>query len=86
MNNESNNNTGTDRVTLCLEDKASRAAKAHEIDDMTKATGDRAVYRYYFRRIGWVKATIFITFVIIEALCRTLSRKHYNYPRIWLQR
>ena len=62
-------------TAFTMKDKAAEIAKANDIDDLRRATGDSAVYRYYLRYIGWSKAMIFVFFVTINVFSSTYSRK-----------
>ncbi|KAJ5371907.1 P-loop containing nucleoside triphosphate hydrolase protein [Penicillium concentricum] len=63
---------------LEIEHKAAMLSDANEIDDLRRATGDSAVYRYYLRYVGWTNAVIFVFFVIMNVFSST-------YSHIWLQ-
>ncbi|KAI2695411.1 hypothetical protein CBS147332_9340 [Penicillium roqueforti] len=62
-----------------MKEKAAEISKANDINDLRRATGDSAVYRYYLRYIGWTKAMIFVSFVTINVFAST-------YGKIWLER
>lgn len=62
-------------TALTMKEKAAEIAKANDIDDLRRATGDSAVYRYYLRYIGWSKAMIFVFFVTINVFSSTYSRR-----------
>ncbi|KGO68014.1 ABC transporter, transmembrane domain, type 1 [Penicillium italicum] len=64
---------------LATEDKAAMISDANEIEDLRRATGDSAVYKYYFRYVGWTNAVIFVFFVTMNVFAST-------YSEIWLQR
>ncbi|KAJ5190136.1 multidrug resistance-associated protein [Penicillium cinerascens] len=63
---------------LTMKDKATEISKANDMNDLRRATGDSAVYRYYLRYIGWTKAMIFVFFVTINVFSST-------YSQIWLE-
>src|SRR3569833_3167554 len=50
-------------------EKAELAAQTNERDDLSRATGDLALYRYYFRSVGFFGSTMFTGFVIINVFC-----------------
>ena len=56
-------------------DAAKAAAADDKLRDLTRATGDRGVYKYYIRSIGLWKLSIFVSFVIVNVFCSTFSRK-----------
>ncbi|CAI7605239.1 unnamed protein product [Penicillium palitans] len=64
---------------LATEDKAAMISDANEIDDLRRAAGDSAVYKYYLRYVGWTNAMIFVFFVTMNVFAST-------YSDIWLQR
>ncbi|KAJ5186523.1 P-loop containing nucleoside triphosphate hydrolase protein [Penicillium cf. viridicatum] len=64
---------------LATEDKAAMISDANEIDDLRRAAGDSAAYRYYSRYVGWTNALIFVFFVTMNVFAST-------YSGIWLQR
>ncbi|MCJ1360247.1 MAG: hypothetical protein MMC33_010250 [Icmadophila ericetorum] len=47
-------------------------------DDLTRRTGDWAVYKYYFSSVGLIKMLMFVSFVSINIFCCSFSQ-------IWLQ-
>lgn len=54
-----------------MKEKAAEISKANDINNLRRATGDSAVYRYYLRYIGWTKAMIFVSFVTINVFAST---------------
>lgn len=56
--------------------------KAEEVtatpDDLSRATGDFAVYSYYLKSIGYQKAVVFVFFVVLYVFCATFSREFYS--------
>lgn len=62
-------------TALTMKDKAAEISKVNEINDLRRATGDSAVYRYYLRYIGWTNAMIFAFFVTVNVFSSTYSRK-----------
>lgn len=58
---------------LATEDKAAMISDANEIDDLRRAAGDSAVYRYYSRYVGWTNAVIFVSFVTMNVFASTYS-------------
>ncbi|PWY94818.1 multidrug resistance-associated protein [Aspergillus sclerotioniger CBS 115572] len=62
-----------------IKDIAARLSQRNQINDLKRATGDFAVYKYYLRYIGWSKITTFLIFVIVHVVCST-------YSQIWLKR
>ncbi|KAI1384393.1 ABC transporter [Hypoxylon trugodes] len=63
---------------LDIEEKAEEVSKADELKDLTRATGDFAVYKYYFNSIGPWKILVFVFFVTLDVFCATFSQ-------IWLK-
>ncbi|PYH89268.1 multidrug resistance-associated protein [Aspergillus ellipticus CBS 707.79] len=59
--------------------KTTHVSESNQIGDLTRATGDYAVYKYYLRCIGWPKAMTFILFVTVHVFCST-------YSQMWLER
>ncbi len=49
-----------------VKEKSSEVTKARQKDDLKRAAGDFAVYKYYFQRVGWAKTLIFVSFVILN--------------------
>ncbi|KAI1348977.1 ABC transporter [Xylaria sp. FL0043] len=62
-----------------VKERSSEVTKAHQKEDLRRATGDFAVYKYYFQRVGWAKMLIFISFVILNV-------GSYSFGQIWLSR
>ena len=44
--------------------------------DITRQTGDLAVYQYYFKSIGIVSMSMFLFFVTVHVFCSTFGRKY----------
>lgn len=57
-----------------MKDKAAEISKANDINDLRRATGDSAVYKYYLRYIGLTNAAIFVLFVTVNVFSSTYSR------------
>jgi hypothetical protein len=55
--------------------KSEQVSKGNQLDDLTRAPGDFAVYEYYFRHVGWSRATILVASVILNVFCSSFSRK-----------
>ncbi|KAJ6006036.1 multidrug resistance-associated protein [Penicillium sp. IBT 35674x] len=66
-------------TALEMKGKAAEISKLNDINDLRRATGDSAVYRYYLRYIGWTHALIFVFFVTVNVFSST-------YSQIWLER
>ncbi|KAI1128414.1 ABC transporter [Nemania abortiva] len=62
-----------------VKEKSSEVTKARQKEDLKRATGDFAVYRYYFQRVGWVNMLIFVSFVVLNV-------GSYSFGQIWLSR
>ncbi|KAI0814150.1 ABC transporter [Xylaria sp. FL0064] len=62
-----------------VKERSSEVTKAHQKEDLRRATGDFAVYKYYFQRVGWAKMLTFISFVILNV-------GSYSFGQIWLSR
>ncbi|KAI1277349.1 ABC transporter [Xylaria sp. FL0933] len=62
-----------------VKERSSEVTKAHQKEDLRRATGDFAVYKYYFQRVGWAKMLIFVSFVILNV-------GSYSFGQIWLSR
>ncbi|KAI3332982.1 ABC transporter [Ustulina deusta] len=60
-----------------VKEKSSEVTKARQKDDLKRAAGDFAVYKYYFQRVGWAKTLIFVSFVILNV-------GSYSFGQIWL--
>ena len=58
-----------------IENKASQVAERNEISDLTRKTGDRAVYGYYFGAIGWRKMACFVAFTVVHIFGATFGGK-----------
>ncbi|KAJ5714086.1 multidrug resistance-associated protein [Penicillium malachiteum] len=63
---------------LGQDDKAALICEANEIDDLKRARGDSAIYKYYLRYVGWPNAVIFVLFVMMNVFSAT-------YGQIWLE-
>lgn len=50
-------------------------SKTNELDDLTRATGDLAVYRYYFRCVGWPNTALFVGLIALNVFCNSFSRE-----------
>ena len=59
-----------------LSDEAEKVAESNKLEDLTRATGDFAVYKYYFGRVGWVLMGSFLVFNATEAFSSSFSRKY----------
>lgn len=57
-----------------LKEVAAQISKENQINDLTRATGDRTVYKYYMQSIGWRKILAFVFFVTLHVGCSTFSR------------
>lgn len=68
---DSDNKLPTDSV----DDSSDEIAKENELDDLTRSTGDFAVYKYYFRHVGWFYGSLFVGFVIVEVFSFSFARK-----------
>ncbi|KAF3941853.1 hypothetical protein ABW19_dt0205581 [Dactylella cylindrospora] len=55
------------------------ARREASIDDMTRKTGDMAVYKHYFKSVGWKHSTIFGMLVLCEAAL-------WNVLTVWLNK
>jgi hypothetical protein len=64
-------NTPADTST----DISDAVAKENEVQDLTRSTGDFAVYKYYFRHVGWLRGSAFLGFVIVEVFGTSFSRE-----------
>ncbi|PWY72973.1 multidrug resistance-associated protein [Aspergillus heteromorphus CBS 117.55] len=54
-------------IASTMKDKATDVSKGNQISDLTRATGDVSLYKYYLSCIGWSNAMIFLLFVTIHA-------------------
>ena len=63
-----------DPKKLDAKKNTSQISKSNQFDDLTRATGDFTVYKYYFDSIGWPRALLFVSFVILNVFCTTFSR------------
>ena len=68
------NDTNSNPPASKIEDKSLQVAEANEVSDLTRKTGDRAVYQYYFRSIGWRKTLTFVGFTVLHIFAATFSR------------
>ncbi|KAH8883332.1 putative ATP-binding cassette transporter [Thozetella sp. PMI_491] len=53
-------------------------AKASQLDDLARRTGDFAVYKYYLKSVGWSRALVFIFFALVQSGVSAFSQ-------IWLK-
>jgi hypothetical protein len=63
---------------------AAQVAKTNQREDLARATGDVALYRYYFRAVGVLPSLVFVGFVIMNVFCNSFGRKYF--PRCITQR
>ncbi|KAI1100526.1 ABC transporter [Jackrogersella minutella] len=63
---------------IYMKKKAKEVSEKDELDDLTRATGDFAVYRYYFNSIGQWKILVFVAFVTLNVFSSAFSQ-------IWLK-
>jgi hypothetical protein len=63
-----------DNSTPSAKEKSGQISKENQKSDLTRATGDVAVYKYYFKSIGSVQALVFLLFTFIHVFCSTFSR------------
>ncbi|KAK0643329.1 putative ATP-binding cassette transporter [Cercophora newfieldiana] len=54
-------------------EEASGVTPNNEVRDLTRATGDFEVYRYYFRFVGWLYMGLFVGSVLLNVLGETFS-------------
>ncbi|PHH63516.1 hypothetical protein CDD81_5797 [Ophiocordyceps australis] len=59
-------------------DGSEKISEANQLDDLSRAPGDLAVYRYYLQSVGWPKALAFVAFVFLNIFCSSFSQ-------IWLK-
>lgn len=57
------------------EEKSAAIAEANEKEDIARQTRDFAIYKYYFRMVGWFKALTFLWFAVLHVFAVTFSRK-----------
>lgn len=57
-----------------IKNKSTLASKVNEADDLTRATGDLSVYRYYFSHFSWWKGSLFFLGVTVNAFGFAFSR------------
>jgi hypothetical protein len=48
--------------------------KATDREDLTRMTGDIAVYKYYLKSVGWSRAMIYLGFVLLDVFGENFSR------------
>ncbi|KAK5992013.1 ABC multidrug transporter B [Cladobotryum mycophilum] len=61
-----------------VQDTSAEVSEANEVEDISRGTGDLAVYRYYFKAVGWWNFSIFLASVLIHVLGNSFSQ-------IWLK-
>ncbi|GAM36282.1 vacuolar glutathione S-conjugate transporter [Talaromyces pinophilus] len=61
-----------------VKETAAQISKENQLNDLTRATGDRTVYKYYIQSIGWQKILVFVFSVTLHVFCSTFSQ-------IWLE-
>ncbi|KAK0702282.1 ABC transporter [Lasiosphaeris hirsuta] len=66
------------RSSKSFSGKPRQESESTEVDSLTRSTGDIAVYKYYFRSIGWQKAGMFLCVVLIQTFCDC-------FGEIWLK-
>lgn len=59
-----------------VKETAAQISKENQLNDLTRATGDRTVYKYYIRSIGWQKILAFVFSVTLHVFCSTFSRMY----------
>jgi ATP-binding cassette subfamily C (CFTR/MRP) protein 1 len=67
-----------DDIVIEQQDKQKKSKQltiANQIDDLTRRTGDVTTYKYYFNTIGWPKAIVFVSFIVLNVFGATFSRK-----------
>ena len=62
---------------------SSKVADFNEISDLTRKTGDRAVYGYYYKAIGGPKLATFVAAATVHIFAVTFSGKDYSF--LWLK-
>ncbi|OKL59747.1 hypothetical protein UA08_04922 [Talaromyces atroroseus] len=67
-----------DTPTPSAKEKSGQVSKENQRNDLTRVTGDVAVYKYYFKSIGLVKTLVFLLFAGVHVFCSTFSQ-------IWLE-
>ncbi|PYI06874.1 multidrug resistance-associated protein [Aspergillus sclerotiicarbonarius CBS 121057] len=70
---------GREYTEPTIKNTAAQVSQGNEINDLKRATGDFAVYKYYLRYIGWSKIMTFLIVVTVHVFCST-------YSQIWLER
>ncbi len=55
--------------------KATQTLKPGQREDLTRQTGDLAVYAYYFKFIGWRFSLLYLFFVALDIGSPTFSRE-----------
>jgi ATP-binding cassette, subfamily C (CFTR/MRP), member 1 len=81
-----------------VKETAAQISKENQLNDLTRATGDRTVYKYYIQSIGWQKILVFVFSVTLHVFCSTFSRMYslafsmygsartdFLCPEIWLE-
>lgn len=66
--------TESEPQTAKTEEMILRIAEANEMSDLTRQTGDRAVYQYYFKSVGWPKTLTFVGFTVVHIFAAAFSR------------
>lgn len=81
-----------------VKEAAAQISKENRLNDLTRAMGDRTVYKYYMQSIGWQKILAFVFSVTLHVFCSTFSRMYllissvclsaqtdFLRPEIWLE-
>lgn len=59
-----------------VKETAAQISKENQLNDLTRATGDRTVYNYYMQSIGWQKIFALVFSVTVHVFCSTFSRMY----------
>ncbi|KND90065.1 Multidrug resistance-associated protein 1 [Tolypocladium ophioglossoides CBS 100239] len=66
--------TKPEPLAVNTEEKSLQVAEANEVSDLARQTGDRAVYQYYFKSVGWPKTLTFVGFTAVHIFAATFSQ------------
>lgn len=78
--NASDNGTASSDLSIVISPKPDDAKlkRAQQIDDLSRSTGDLAVYKYYSRHVYWFPGLFFLAFAAINVFS-------YSFAQIWLK-
>lgn len=78
LDSDSDLQPANETIDTGAKETAAQVAKANQRDDLARATGDLALYRYYFKAVGVLPSVIFVGFVIVNVFCNSFGRKYFS--------